>query len=142
MRSAFISTLLGSSLLAGSLFLAQAAQAESANLATVDMMRAFSEVDEGRDGLKALEFLSSNSVDAILMDVQMPGMDGFQTTAEIRKDKKYGEKIPIIALTAHAMKEDRDRCLQEGMDDYLSKPFSEEALREVLKRHLPSSRPT
>ncbi len=93
-------------------------------------------VVQAEDGMKALDILSEQEVDAILMDVQMPGMDGFQTTGEIRKKEKT-QHIPIIAMTAHAMKEDRDLCLQKGMDDYISKPFSEESLVQVLTKYMP-----
>ena len=69
--------------------------------------------------------LDSDTFDLILMDVQMPSMDGLQTTAVIReREKSSGGRIPILAMTAHAMKQDRDRCLEAGMDAYVSKPVS------------------
>ncbi|MBW1784323.1 MAG: response regulator [Deltaproteobacteria bacterium] len=84
----------------------------------------------GREAVAAFE---NEPFDAILMDVQMPEMDGFEATAAIReKEKKTGGHIPIIAMTAHAMKGDRERCLQAGMDGYLSKPVRPEALLESI----------
>jgi len=77
------------------------------------------------NGNEVLDALDSDTFDLILMDVQMPGMDGLQTTAVIReREKSSGRRIPILAMTAHAMKQDRDRCLEAGMDAYVSKPVS------------------
>jgi PAS domain S-box-containing protein len=76
------------------------------------------------DGQTALEELEKNSFDIILMDIQMPRMDGLTATAIIRdKEKTTGEHIPIVAMTAHALKGDQERCLAAGMDSYLSKPI-------------------
>jgi CheY-like chemotaxis protein len=76
------------------------------------------------DGAKAIAALARDSFDLVLMDVQMPGMDGFQATAAIRaKERATGGHIPIIAMTAHAMSGDRERCLAAGMDAYVSKPL-------------------
>jgi two-component system sensor histidine kinase/response regulator len=78
-------------------------------------------VDNGR---KALAASAGGSFDLILMDVQMSEMDGFEATEAIRsREQDSGQHIPIIAMTAHAMKGDRDRCINAGMDEYISKPI-------------------
>jgi len=85
------------------------------------------------DGLKALEALAVEEFDVILMDVQMPEMDGFEATAAIRESEAGTDAhVPIIALTAHAMKGDRERCLASGFDAYLAKPVRFAELREAL----------
>jgi PAS domain S-box-containing protein len=76
------------------------------------------------DGRAAFEAFEQEQFDVVLMDIQMPGMDGFETTAAIReREKLTGGHIPIIAMTAHALKGDQERCLSAGMDDYVSKPI-------------------
>ncbi len=91
------------------------------------------------NGLEVLEALKSNNYSAILLDCQMPEMDGYQTAREIRKQEDGAQHIPIIAMTASAMQSDRDACIAAGMDDYISKPFELEQLREVLDNWLPIS---
>jgi signal transduction histidine kinase/DNA-binding response OmpR family regulator len=96
------------------------------------------------DGAAAVATLTTTAYDLVLMDLQMPGMDGLTATREIRASasKVLNPKIPIIALTADAMAGDRERCLEAGMNDYLTKPISIEALEKVLKRWLPEQKST
>jgi CheY-like chemotaxis protein len=86
------------------------------------------------NGQEALEFLLHNSVDLILMDVQLPVMDGYETTRKIRTLEGAGQRkpVPIIAITANALKGDSERCLEAGMNAYLSKPFSRNALLSAI----------
>ncbi len=96
-------------------------------------------VDSGAAGLQALE---RERFDLVLMDVQMPRMDGVATTRAIRDaEQRSGGHVPIIALTAHAMARDRERCLQAGMDGYLAKPIAPATLLEAVERlHIAASR--
>ena len=86
-------------------------------------------VDNGR---AAVEAVARGGYDVVLMDVQMPFMDGFEATALIRRAEPVGERVPVIAMTAHAMEGDRERCLASGMDGYISKPVKLVALSDVL----------
>ncbi|MBW2040869.1 MAG: response regulator [Deltaproteobacteria bacterium] len=87
------------------------------------------------NGARAVEAIEKAAFDLILMDVQMPEMDGFEATKAIReKEKDSGGHIPIIALTAHALKGDQERCMEAGMDDYLTKPIKKEALEAAIQR--------
>jgi signal transduction histidine kinase/CheY-like chemotaxis protein/HPt (histidine-containing phosphotransfer) domain-containing protein len=102
------------------------------------------QVETAYNGQEALKALARKSYDLVLMDCQMPEMDGFEATKVIRSQEAATtsvtrRRLPIIALTANAMAGDRERCLAAGMDDYLSKPFSQEKLREVLSRWLPQT---
>jgi signal transduction histidine kinase/CheY-like chemotaxis protein len=91
----------------------------------------------GREALTILDDSAIAGFDCVLMDVQMPEMDGFECTAIIRdREQKTGARLPIIAMTAHAMKGDESRCLAAGMDGYLSKPLQPEEFFDVIERHL------
>src|ERR1041384_7804051 len=88
----------------------------------------------------ALQRLAQRQFDIIFLDIQMPEMDGYETIAAIRKgEATQGGHLPVIALTAHSMSSDRERCLSAGMDDYLSKPIRSDALRSVLEKFAPYS---
>ncbi len=87
------------------------------------------------NGKEAAATAATQAFDAILMDVQMPEMDGFEATAAIRlHERQTGRRVPIVAMTAHALKGDRERCLASGMDDYVSKPIRAERLFHALAR--------
>jgi CheY-like chemotaxis protein/anti-sigma regulatory factor (Ser/Thr protein kinase) len=95
------------------------------------------------DGREALAALARRRFDAILMDCQMPVLDGYAATAELRKrEARRGAHTPVIAMTAHAMDGDRERCLEAGMDDYISKPMRREELAGLLHRWIPSTAST
>ncbi|HNO20845.1 MAG TPA: response regulator [Nitrosomonas sp.] len=89
-------------------------------------------VDIANDGQQALDFMNKQRYDIVLMDCQMPIMDGFEATTQIRK--QYGQTIPIIALTANATEDDRNHCIEAGMDDFLSKPYTLNQLNQVLTK--------
>jgi two-component system, sensor histidine kinase and response regulator len=92
--------------------------------------------DVAADGAQALAMLADGDYAAVFMDCQMPELDGYEATARIRAGEPAGERIPIFAMTAHAMAGDRERCLEAGMDDYLSKPLRGGDLDAVLERWL------
>ena len=92
------------------------------------------------NGHEAIELISTTLFDAVLMDIQMPGIDGYETTAIIRNDLGFGQdKLPIIAITAHAMTGDREKALSLGFNDYISKPIDISRLRKSLLVWLPSN---
>ena len=91
------------------------------------------EVTESEDGQQALNLLETRNFDVVFMDVQMPVMDGFLATGRIRSDGRWPE-LPIIAMTAHAMKGDRERCLDAGMSDYVTKPIKMEDIRAMIEK--------
>jgi PAS domain S-box-containing protein len=92
------------------------------------------------NGVKAIEWLQRDKFDLVLLDIQMPLMDGYATSQAIRKELK--SDIPIIAMTAHALAGEREKCLSHGMNDYISKPIHEKELYGLLKRYLADDRST
>ena len=103
------------------------------------------EIDVANDGYAALARLRERSYDLILMDVQMPEMDGLEATRHIRRLATGASALPIIGMTAHAFAEDRDQCLNAGMDDYISKPVNRAQLLEkvshwLANKHLAAAR--
>jgi CheY-like chemotaxis protein/HPt (histidine-containing phosphotransfer) domain-containing protein len=96
-------------------------------------------VTVANNGKEALDACAQDDFDLILMDCHMPEMDGFEATMEIRKREQGSRRprVPIVALTANAMAQDREECLNAGMDDHLSKPFSMQTMQEMLERWVP-----
>ena len=93
------------------------------------------------NGLEALATLEKGTFDLILMDVQMPEMDGREATAAIRRrEQGTGVHLPIVAMTAHAMKGDQEQCLAAGMDGYIAKPIRSEELFATIDRYVPPER--
>jgi len=93
------------------------------------------------NGQEALHFIKSQPFDLVLMDVQMPGIDGFEATHFTREwEKTQGSgHLPIIGMTAHALTGDRERCLAIGMDDYIAKPFHPDEFKSKLEKYLGSA---
>jgi CheY-like chemotaxis protein len=103
------------------------------------LMRLGCDVDLAADGREAVEAATRRRYALVVMDGQMPGMDGYDATREIRRREGNGSHVPIVALTANALRGDRERCLAAGMDDYLAKPTDLDALERVLDRLTPST---
>jgi signal transduction histidine kinase/CheY-like chemotaxis protein len=93
------------------------------------------EVVKAGNGEEGIDMLLKNNPSLIFMDVNMPVMDGFTATEHIRRLSTHHRNVPIVALTADAMKEDKERCLESGMNDYISKPFRPEEIHEVIKKY-------
>jgi CheY-like chemotaxis protein len=95
-------------------------------------------VEVGRNGFEALERLDQNpDLDLVLMDIMMPGMDGLEATRRLRADPRFA-KLPVIAITAKAMKDDQEQCMKAGASDYLAKPIDLDRLYSLLRVWLPS----
>jgi two-component system sensor histidine kinase/response regulator len=104
-------------------------------IATVILQKVGFAVDVAETGRQTLEMIKKFAYSVVLMDIQMPDMDGYETTIEIRSLEKSGNRhLPIIAMTADAMQGDRERCLEAGMDDYVSKPIQPEVLLSAIDR--------
>lgn len=89
-----------------------------------------------RDGFEALEEIKTGNYNLVLMDLMLPGMNGYEITSEIRKFEKSAgieKEVPIIAITANTLDNDREKCFQVGMNEYLSKPFTAEQLIEKIR---------
>ena len=100
------------------------------------------EVDGASNGQETLEHHAVGIYDLIFMDCQMPDMDGFQATAEIRRrEARTGQHLPIVALTASAIEGDREQCLAAGMDDYVTKPFTTEQMYSALVKWMQVTSP-
>ncbi len=96
------------------------------------------EADVVANGLEALDALVGVAYDLVIMDCQMPEMDGFEATQRIRERERGTRRIPIVAMTANAMVGDREQCLEAGMDDHIPKPVRMEELKRILSRWLPA----
>jgi signal transduction histidine kinase/CheY-like chemotaxis protein len=108
-------------------------------IATLVIERLGHKVTVVANGIAAIEKWRSGAYDLIFMDVQMPELDGLGATERIREEEgRRGRHTPIVAMTAHAMNGDREQCLQAGMDDYVSKPVTREALQQAIHRHIHS----
>ncbi len=97
-------------------------------------------VEVANNGREAIAACQHKAFDLILMDCEMPEMDGFAATQEIRRLERGGAHLPIVAMTANVMSGDRERCLAAGMDDYVSKPINPANLQDVILRHLPETK--
>jgi CheY-like chemotaxis protein len=112
-------------------------------MVAVDSLTMFGyRVDTARNGAEAVRLATAKPYQAILMDCQMPTMDGYTATAQLRQRERAGQHIPIIAMTAGALAEDRQRCLDAGMDDYLAKPIDPQQLSAALSRWITAASST
>lgn len=103
-------------------------------LATKLLRKRGHQVQVAQNGREAFEMYQKQNFDIVLMDVQMPEMDGFEATAAIRNwEVKTAKRTPILALTAHAMAGDREICLERGMDGYITKPIQSDQLEEGMQ---------
>ncbi len=107
-------------------------------VATAILRKAGCVVDTADNGQDAIQRIRQETYDLVLMDCQMPVMDGFEATARIREMRPPLRDIPIIAITAHAMKDDKQKCIDGGMDDYIPKPVNRQALIDLINKHTSS----
>lgn len=98
------------------------------------------QVDVTHNGLEAVKLVNQSAYDLVFMDCQMPVMDGYEATAKIRSHEASSRHTVIVAMTAHAMKEDCEKCLKSGMDDYMTKPIKKENLLEIMEKWIPERR--
>ena len=105
-------------------------------VATSILLQSGYAVEGVTDGADAVRLARQTRYDEVLMDCEMAEVDGFEATAQIRADEaaRGQKRVPIVALTAHAMQGDREDCLADGMDDYLAKPFKQQSLRDMLEK--------
>lgn len=87
------------------------------------------------NGIEAIAMVEKHRIDLVLMDIQMPELDGYQATQQIREKRRF-DNLPIVAMTANAMKHDIDKCYEVGMNDYISKPLNIELFNKVLYKWL------
>jgi len=104
------------------------------------LMAAGALVEVAGDGAQAIAALANAEFDAVLMDVQMPVMDGLEATRRLRGDPRHAH-LPIIAMTANALADDREVCLAAGMTDYITKPISMQTMVQAMSRHLAGRQP-
>lgn len=107
-------------------------------VASIHLEKLGHKVDVAGNGLMAVEAYKNSNYDMIFMDIQMPEADGLEATGMIRnyeKEKNIKKPVPIIAMTANAMKGDKEKCIEAGMDDYISKPFTAKALQNILTKY-------
>lgn len=130
-------TISGSKLLAEARILVVEDNAINRRVMKITLQNIVGSIALAENGQEAVEMVKKNDYDIILMDVQMPVLNGYEATQAIRQlEKKRSGHIPIVALTAYALRGDRERCLQAGMDTYIAKPFQKDALLAIMTREL------
>jgi CheY-like chemotaxis protein len=130
----------GHDVLSGRRILLAEDAAESGTLVAAALSQLGVTVDLAADGAGAVSAAAANRYDAILMDIAMPVMDGFEATRRIRRREQEGEEVPIIALTAQVIDGTFEQCLDAGMDDYLAKPVTKDAVAAALQRWIAPER--